>query len=66
MYSAQRCFPGLEEIVFEFSRGREPQFELEGWWERVVDALREGRGSKKGWLKVSVEKGEGECLTELL
>lgn len=66
VYSAQRCFPGLEEIVFEFSSVSESQLNLEGWWERVVDALREGRGSKRGWMRVSVEKDGGECLTEVL
>lgn len=66
VYSIQRCFPSLEEIVFEMEAECESQFDLDEWWERVVDALREGRGAKRGWLRVGVRKGEEECLTEAL
>jgi hypothetical protein len=66
VYCTQRCFPDLEEIVYEMPEGQEMQCELEGWWERVLDALREGRGTKREELRVSVEKGGGQCLTQVL
>lgn len=61
LYSAQKCFPELQDLVFECkeedARGR-----LNGWWERVVDAVREGHAAgerKRGELRVSVEGRDG-------
>lgn len=66
VYSVQSCFPSLEEIIFDLQAECESQFDLKEWWARVVDAFREGRGSKRKGLRVGVEKGDGECLTETL
>ena len=66
VYISQKCFPDLESIVFEVSAGKELPRDLETWWDRVIDALREGRGTKRGDLIVSVERGGGMCLTEVL
>jgi hypothetical protein len=63
VYSAQKCFPALEEMVFELAD--EGQMVLEEWWDRVIDAVREGRGMRIGGLIVGVERGE-RLLTEVL
>lgn len=52
--------------MFEFAEGQELQFNLDDWWERVLDALREGRGAARRELRASIEKGGGACLTEIL
>jgi hypothetical protein len=63
VYSAQKCFPGLEEMVFEFAEDQEMHWDLDGWWETVLDAVREGRAGggrrKRRELRLSVEGGEG-------
>jgi hypothetical protein len=67
VYICQKCFPSLESIVFALSEDKELQYDdLEGWWERVIDALREGRGARRRDMTVSVDRGGGECLTEVL
>jgi hypothetical protein len=53
--------------VFDLSEGKELLYDdLEGWWERVIDALREGRGARRRDMTVSVDRGGGKCLTEVL
>jgi hypothetical protein len=63
VYSAQKCFPGLEEMVFEFAEDQEIHVDLDGWWERVLDAVREGRAGggrrRRRGLRLSVEDGGG-------
>lgn len=66
MYTSQKCFPSLESIVFEVSEGKELLYDREGWWERVIDALREGRGTKRRDLIVSVERDGGRRISEVL
>lgn len=61
MYSAQKCFPALEEMVFELV----DETHMLEWWDQVLDAVREGREMKIGGLRVSVESGE-RLLTEVL
>ena len=66
VYTSQKCFPSLESIVFEVSEGKELLYDREGWLERVIDALREGRGTKRRDLIVSVERDGGRCISEVL
>ena len=50
-------------MVFEFAEDQEIHVDLDGWWERVLDAVREGRAGggrrRRRELRLSVEDGGG-------
>lgn len=49
--------------MFEFAEDQEIHVDLDGWWERVLDAVREGRAGggrrRRRELRLSVEDGGG-------